>query len=203
MFYVIALAGAHKKVINQLREKLVMVGRLDGLQSEGLPGKNPCTEILPGFLFYRRARTNASWSGSCVRPRMSEGSNPHLGSAVPAGRAPATTPASPAISARRWSWHILHQSPLLTCEARRRQTCGCWTNKINTISTLFLLFLHSFVLFCFPVLTLTRVSANMLTSCQFSVFFLWHIFICSQNGFRSAVVFLLVSFPSKKDLISH
>lgn len=60
MFYVIALAGAHKKVINQLREKLVMVGRLDGLQSEGLPGKNPCTEILPGFLFYRRARTNAS-----------------------------------------------------------------------------------------------------------------------------------------------
>lgn len=26
MFYVIALAGAHKKVINQLREQLAMVG---------------------------------------------------------------------------------------------------------------------------------------------------------------------------------
>lgn len=26
MFYVIALAGAHKRVINQLREQLVMVG---------------------------------------------------------------------------------------------------------------------------------------------------------------------------------
>uniref|UniRef100_A0A3B5LWP9 Transmembrane channel-like protein n=1 Tax=Xiphophorus couchianus TaxID=32473 RepID=A0A3B5LWP9_9TELE len=49
MFYVIALAGAHKKVINQLREKLVMVCRLDSLQSEGWPVKNPCTEIFPGF----------------------------------------------------------------------------------------------------------------------------------------------------------
>lgn len=28
MFYVIALAGAHKRVINQLREQLVMVGLL-------------------------------------------------------------------------------------------------------------------------------------------------------------------------------
>lgn len=29
MFYVIALAGAHKKVINQLREQLAMVGFLN------------------------------------------------------------------------------------------------------------------------------------------------------------------------------
>lgn len=31
MFYVIALAGAHKRVINQLRERLVMVGLLNKL----------------------------------------------------------------------------------------------------------------------------------------------------------------------------
>lgn len=49
MFYVIALAGAHKKVINQLREKLVMVCRRDSLQSEGWPVKNPCTEIFLAF----------------------------------------------------------------------------------------------------------------------------------------------------------
>lgn len=36
MFYVIALAGAHKKVINQLREQLVMVGLLNMLP--------PCVE---------------------------------------------------------------------------------------------------------------------------------------------------------------
>lgn len=38
MFYVIALAGAHKRVINQLREQLVMVGLLNMLR--------PCIEYV-------------------------------------------------------------------------------------------------------------------------------------------------------------
>lgn len=55
MFYVIALAGAHKRVINQLREQLVMVGLLNRLL--------PCIESvllrefnICGIVFHQEGR---------------------------------------------------------------------------------------------------------------------------------------------------
>lgn len=131
MFYVIALAGAHKRVINQLREQLAMVSShkntfrdhvisfifilINLICSPFYSNKYLCL-----FLFSRRAVTNASWSRSCARPRGPQPSNlqgPTFGTAAAAAAA-ATTPASPTISTRQCSSHTHLQTPPHMCEAK-------------------------------------------------------------------------------------
>lgn len=51
MFYVIALAGAHKRVINQLREQLVVVCIVNKMQIACLPFKALCTEMCHLWTF--------------------------------------------------------------------------------------------------------------------------------------------------------
>lgn len=117
MFYVIALAGAHKRVINQLREQLVMVGLLHML--------TPCIErvllrefnICVGSLSTRRAATSVSSSRSCARLRRSPLSDLRcltLGAAA----APAITPAFQTISMKVCSWLTRRLILPHTCETQ-------------------------------------------------------------------------------------
>lgn len=158
MFYVIALAGAHKKVISQLKEQLAIVCISDSMQCEGLLLITLCAEICrlcDFFYFQRRVGTSASWSTSCARLRGTHWSNPRSPDRSPAARtgaAPATTQASPATSVMQWSWHILHQSPSHMCEARRgfsttEQAYRSWTKKIQPILCICFITFVLFLLF--------------------------------------------------------
>lgn len=148
MFYVIALAGAHKRVINQLREQLVMVGLLKNwwffsmsFLDHTLPMLDHHFELLPKLrstirvvLSPRRAVTSVSWSKSCARPRSSQLSDPQCPNPSPAAAAaaPPTTPASPTISMKVCFWHTRLLTLPRMCEARNwNYRCKDWTDGLR------------------------------------------------------------------------
>lgn len=186
MFYVIALAGAHKKVINQLREKLVMVCQLDSLQSEGWPVKNPCTEIFPGFCF-------TGGPGQTL-PDPEAVSGPECPSGQIHTAAPQSQQAEPQLPHQllqqlqrcggpgAFSTTLLH-----TCvrhgedipQVDKHTGVEPTTKKIQFLHCFYFSYINFFRLFCFSVLTLKLVCfckyASILS--VFSVFLMTYVYM--------------------------
>lgn len=160
MFYMIALAGAHKRVIKQLREQLATVRLIKSwclrlIYSISLLTcliiiENGAPNILVSFLFpFRRVETSIFWSKSCVRLRCPYPSNPQCPNPNPpaaeaaAAAAPATTPASPTILMKVCSWHTHILTPPHMCEAtdwnyrNKTEQMACSAKKTELISYVF------------------------------------------------------------------
>lgn len=159
MFYVIALAGAHKRVINQLREQLVMVGftqHFDALRDTKWVSLE--FKMCVYSLSTRRAVTSVSSSRSCARLRRAQLSDLQcLTHAAAAAAAPAITPASPTISMKASSWHTRLLILPHMCETQLHiQGPGRYSVAENCVNLYLLhisiMFVFSFFLLCWEKL---------------------------------------------------